>query len=179
MVKIRDGVGGIGGGWFRESIVRQVGDGSTAFFWTDPWFGGRPLCERFWCLFDLTGNKSSSNFICVVVAALTSYFTFAGPVLCVWMRRRRKSKRLNIGSSHVALLVPYGRPFGLGLASRRWTLRIHLTTFFGSFTQQVVADRRDFFAAYLACLHLDFVDKKKPSPFQQLRKIIISIVGQG
>jgi hypothetical protein len=59
MVRIRDGVGGLRGGWFRESVAKKVGDGSGTFFWTDPWLGGVPLCERFGRLFDLAENKSS------------------------------------------------------------------------------------------------------------------------
>ncbi|GAU48931.1 hypothetical protein TSUD_373400 [Trifolium subterraneum] len=35
--KIRDGEYGDGGGWFSESVVRQVGNGVDTFFWTDPW----------------------------------------------------------------------------------------------------------------------------------------------
>jgi len=31
-VKIRDGVGVDGGGWFDESIVRRVGNGANTFF---------------------------------------------------------------------------------------------------------------------------------------------------
>ncbi|GAU36546.1 hypothetical protein TSUD_277520 [Trifolium subterraneum] len=60
IVKIREGVGGLGGGWFRESVVKRVGDGASTFFWTDPWLGGFPLCERFERLFDLAVNKSCS-----------------------------------------------------------------------------------------------------------------------
>ncbi|MCI64771.1 cytochrome P450, partial [Trifolium medium] len=44
--------------WFRESVVKQVGDGSETFFWTDPWIGGSPLCEMFECLFDMAENKT-------------------------------------------------------------------------------------------------------------------------
>ncbi|MCI28446.1 hypothetical protein A2U01_0049647, partial [Trifolium medium] len=39
--------------------------------------------------------------------------------------------------SHVALLVLFGRQFGLGLACRRWTLRIYLITLFNSFALKV------------------------------------------
>jgi hypothetical protein len=46
-VRIRDGVGGVGGDWFGESVTRRVGDGLDTFFWSDPWLGGAPLCERF------------------------------------------------------------------------------------------------------------------------------------
>ncbi|KAK2382749.1 hypothetical protein QL285_070265 [Trifolium repens] len=60
MVRIRDGVGGFRGGWFRESVAKKVGDGSGTFFWTDPWLGGVPLRERFGRLFELAENKSSS-----------------------------------------------------------------------------------------------------------------------
>jgi hypothetical protein len=47
MMRIRDEVGGIGGGWFGDCITRKVKDESDTFFWTDPWLGGAPLCERF------------------------------------------------------------------------------------------------------------------------------------
>ncbi|GAU37415.1 hypothetical protein TSUD_361200 [Trifolium subterraneum] len=58
LVRIRDGTGELGGGWFRENIMRKVGDGSDTFFWTDPWLDGTPLRERFGRLFDLAENKS-------------------------------------------------------------------------------------------------------------------------
>ncbi|GAU35424.1 hypothetical protein TSUD_375140 [Trifolium subterraneum] len=58
--EIRDGVGGLGSGWFRESVLKSVGNGVKTFFWTDPWLGGRPLYERFGLLFDLAENKSCS-----------------------------------------------------------------------------------------------------------------------
>jgi hypothetical protein len=40
--------------------LKKVGDGSNTFFWTYPWLGGAPLCERFGRLFDLIMNKSST-----------------------------------------------------------------------------------------------------------------------
>ncbi|GAU35673.1 hypothetical protein TSUD_162450 [Trifolium subterraneum] len=43
---------------FRENVLKRVSDGVQTFFWTDPWLGGRPLCERFGRLFDLVENKS-------------------------------------------------------------------------------------------------------------------------
>ncbi|GAU41139.1 hypothetical protein TSUD_288280 [Trifolium subterraneum] len=64
IVRIRDGVADIGGGWFGESVVRKVGDGVGTFFWTDTWLDGIPLCERFQHLFDLTINKSSTVAEC-------------------------------------------------------------------------------------------------------------------
>ncbi|MCI55343.1 receptor-like kinase, partial [Trifolium medium] len=60
IANIREGVGGIGGGWFRESVMKQMGDGAATFFWIDPWLGGSPLCETFGRLFDLAVNKSCS-----------------------------------------------------------------------------------------------------------------------
>jgi hypothetical protein len=36
IARIRDGVGGLGGGWFREHVSRKVGGGSDTYFWTDP-----------------------------------------------------------------------------------------------------------------------------------------------
>jgi hypothetical protein len=42
IARIRDGVGGIRDGWFRENVMRKVGDGSDTLFWSDPWLGGVP-----------------------------------------------------------------------------------------------------------------------------------------
>ncbi|GAU49006.1 hypothetical protein TSUD_406770 [Trifolium subterraneum] len=50
----------MGSGWFKESVVKRVGNGAETFFWTDPWLVGRSLCERFGRLFDLAENKSCS-----------------------------------------------------------------------------------------------------------------------
>jgi hypothetical protein len=47
ITRIRDGVGGLRGGWFGECVTRRVGVGSETFFWSDPWLGGIPLYERF------------------------------------------------------------------------------------------------------------------------------------
>jgi hypothetical protein len=58
IVRIRDGVGGGEDRWFGEGVARKVGDGTDTFFWTDPWVGGKPLCERFGRLFDLAATKS-------------------------------------------------------------------------------------------------------------------------
>jgi hypothetical protein len=60
VMRIRDGVAGSGGGWFRECVVKRVGDESDTLFWSDPWVGGTPLCERFGRLYDLAENKSST-----------------------------------------------------------------------------------------------------------------------
>ncbi|MCI32136.1 putative non-LTR retroelement reverse transcriptase related protein, partial [Trifolium medium] len=60
IMRIRDGVGDIGGGWFGECVSKKVGAGSDTFFWTDPWLEGIPLRERFRRLFDLAENKSST-----------------------------------------------------------------------------------------------------------------------
>ncbi|CAJ2670980.1 unnamed protein product [Trifolium pratense] len=58
IVRIREGSGEPRGGWFREHVVRRVGDGSETFFWTDPWVDETPLSERFGRLFELTATKS-------------------------------------------------------------------------------------------------------------------------
>lgn len=60
VAKIRDGGEGFGGGWFRGSVVKKVGDGRNTLFWLDPWVGGVPLSVRFRRLFDLSVNKSIS-----------------------------------------------------------------------------------------------------------------------
>ncbi|GAU10981.1 hypothetical protein TSUD_112740 [Trifolium subterraneum] len=60
IVRIRDEVDGLGGGWFGEGVLKKVGDETETFSWTDPWLGGTPLCVRFGRLFDLVVNKSST-----------------------------------------------------------------------------------------------------------------------
>ncbi|GAU25960.1 hypothetical protein TSUD_373610 [Trifolium subterraneum] len=83
IASIRDGGGGIGGGWFREHVVKKVGDGSDTFFCTDPWVDEIPLSERFGRLFDLTGTKSTS------VAEMFSLGWGAGGEAWVWRRQLR------------------------------------------------------------------------------------------
>ncbi|KEH24095.1 hypothetical protein MTR_7g103360 [Medicago truncatula] len=58
IANIRDGLGGVGGGWFRECVSSSVGDGGDTLFWHDPWLGGVPFCVRFRRLFDLAVDKS-------------------------------------------------------------------------------------------------------------------------
>jgi hypothetical protein len=35
IVRIHDGVDGLGGGWFGECILKKVGDELDTFFWSD------------------------------------------------------------------------------------------------------------------------------------------------
>ncbi|GAU10913.1 hypothetical protein TSUD_426570, partial [Trifolium subterraneum] len=56
IARIREG-SELGGSWFGEHVSKRVGDGSSSFFWTDPWVEGIPLCERFGRLFDLSENR--------------------------------------------------------------------------------------------------------------------------
>ncbi|GAU18664.1 hypothetical protein TSUD_124970 [Trifolium subterraneum] len=58
--RIHHGVEGLGGGWFGDSVMKQVRDGMETFFWTDTWLGRIPLCVRFRRQFDLAINKSST-----------------------------------------------------------------------------------------------------------------------
>ncbi|CAJ2636137.1 unnamed protein product [Trifolium pratense] len=58
IARIREGVDESGGRWFREHVVRRVGDGSDTLFWTDPWLDETPLCERFGRLYVLSETKS-------------------------------------------------------------------------------------------------------------------------
>ncbi|KAK2367069.1 hypothetical protein QL285_065630 [Trifolium repens] len=78
--RIRDGVGGGRDRWFREGVVRKVGDGTETLFWTDPWVGGTPLCERFGRLFDLAATKSRT------VAEMYDAGWEAGGEAWVWRR---------------------------------------------------------------------------------------------
>jgi len=43
IAKIRDGLAGVGGGWFQEGVSQLVGDGADTLFWHDPWLGGVPF----------------------------------------------------------------------------------------------------------------------------------------
>jgi hypothetical protein len=60
IVKIRDGIGVDGGGWFDKCVSRKVGDGVDTYFWNDMWLGGSPFSVCFRQLFDLVVDKSCS-----------------------------------------------------------------------------------------------------------------------
>ncbi|GAU21341.1 hypothetical protein TSUD_189270 [Trifolium subterraneum] len=45
IVRIRDGVGVLAGGWFEKCILKKVGDVSDTLFCSDPWLDGG-LCVR-------------------------------------------------------------------------------------------------------------------------------------
>ncbi|GAU49175.1 hypothetical protein TSUD_133700 [Trifolium subterraneum] len=97
IVKIREGVGGLGGGWFRESVVKRVGVGATTFFWTDPWLGGIPLCER---LGGGVGVKEATMGVeggdVGGVSYLTFEFLFSGSVSrCLVVAARPGSRLFN------------------------------------------------------------------------------------
>jgi hypothetical protein len=81
IVKICDGVGGVGGSSFDDCISNKVGDRLNTYFWIDPWLGGTPLCVRFRRLFNLAGNKSST------VADLFSLGCVEGGGAWNWRRR--------------------------------------------------------------------------------------------
>jgi hypothetical protein len=57
-VRIREGVGGSGDGWFTECVSRRVWDGAATYFWCGCWCGGTPLRDRFRRLYDLADNKA-------------------------------------------------------------------------------------------------------------------------
>ena len=71
------------GGWFRESVPKKVGDVADTYFWTDPWLGGVPLCERFGRLFDLAETKS-----CTVAEMFSARWEVGGEAW-VWRRQLR------------------------------------------------------------------------------------------
>ena len=60
LVKIRDGVDGVDGGWFGERVSKVLGDGNNMLFWYNNWLGDVPLCKRYGRLFDLATNKFST-----------------------------------------------------------------------------------------------------------------------
>ena len=47
VVKIRDGIGGGGDGWFEGCVVRRVGDGADTLFLHDWWCDDAPFRVRF------------------------------------------------------------------------------------------------------------------------------------
>jgi len=51
IIRIRDGIGEGGEGWFASGVRRQVGDGAETDFWRDCWCGNVPFCVRFRRLF--------------------------------------------------------------------------------------------------------------------------------
>jgi hypothetical protein len=57
IVRIRDEFGGLRPGWFGESVLRKVGDGTKTIFWSDPWLGRTPSSVRFRRLFDLAETR--------------------------------------------------------------------------------------------------------------------------
>ncbi|XP_024640756.1 uncharacterized mitochondrial protein AtMg00310-like [Medicago truncatula] len=60
IVRIRDGIGDGGEGWFGSCVRRRVGDGAETDFWRDCRCGDVPMCDRFSRLYDLTVNKPIS-----------------------------------------------------------------------------------------------------------------------
>ncbi|CAJ2673056.1 unnamed protein product [Trifolium pratense] len=99
LARIRDGGGEAGRGWFRESVLRQVGDGSDTFFWTDPWVDGISLRERFGRLFDLAENKS------VLVAEMFLRGWEAGGEAWEWRRQLRAWEEEMLGECQALLLT--------------------------------------------------------------------------
>jgi len=81
LVKIRDGLDEVGGGWFAERVSKRVGDGSSTFFWYDRWLGDVPLRTQFSRLFDLANNK-----LCTVADMCALGWEVGGEA---WSWRRR------------------------------------------------------------------------------------------
>ncbi|CAJ2641323.1 unnamed protein product [Trifolium pratense] len=83
IARIREGESELGGRWFREHVVKRVGDGSDTLFWTDPWLDGISLRQRFGRLFALAQTKSCS------VAEMFALGWGADGEAWVWQRRLR------------------------------------------------------------------------------------------
>lgn len=60
MAHIREGIGVLIEGWFKDNLRRKVRDGIDTFFWTYRWLGGDVLNVRFRRLFELSVNKRVS-----------------------------------------------------------------------------------------------------------------------
>jgi hypothetical protein len=58
VASIRDRLGEVGDGWFKENVVHKVGNGANTLFWLDPWVGAAPLCVQFSRVYDLAVNKA-------------------------------------------------------------------------------------------------------------------------
>jgi len=39
LAHVRESGRGVGGGWFRDSVSKVVGNGRDTYFWTDLWLG--------------------------------------------------------------------------------------------------------------------------------------------
>ncbi|GAU46950.1 hypothetical protein TSUD_180540 [Trifolium subterraneum] len=150
IVRIRDGVDGLGGRWFGEGVVRKVGDGTESYFWTDPWLGGTPMCARFGRLFELAVNKSSTAQLSDTwiwridpvsgysvrgaYQLLTSHPSdpLDGALDLIWHKQRLRIawldaeawRQLNTYLFHAVPLVLSGHPLGRGLASLRWIRKV-------------------------------------------------------
>ena len=81
IAKIRDGVVGVGGGWFQENVSRKVDDGTYTFFWHDMWLGGVPLRVCFSRLFELADDKSCT------VSLMSALKWVEGGAAWRWRRR--------------------------------------------------------------------------------------------
>ncbi|CAJ2631793.1 unnamed protein product [Trifolium pratense] len=99
LARIQDGGGEAGIGWFRECVVRQVGDESDTFFWTDPWVDGISLRERYGRLFDLAENKSAS------VAEMFMRGWEVGGEAWEWRRQLRAWEEEMLGECQAFLLT--------------------------------------------------------------------------
>ncbi|CAJ2669290.1 unnamed protein product [Trifolium pratense] len=99
LARIREGGGEAGRGWFTEGVLRQVGDGSDTFFWTDPWVDGTSLRERYERLFDLAVNKSAS------VAEMFMRGWEAGGEAWEWRRQLRAWEEEMLGECQAFLLT--------------------------------------------------------------------------
>ncbi|GKV16244.1 hypothetical protein SLEP1_g26913 [Rubroshorea leprosula] len=53
--------GAIGGreGWFKEGVVKKVGEGKDTLFWHEIWAGDKPLKEKYSRLFSLSRDKDA------------------------------------------------------------------------------------------------------------------------
>ncbi|XP_024628614.1 uncharacterized protein [Medicago truncatula] len=81
LCKVRDGVGSGVDNWFDGNVRREVGNGSSTFFWTDKWLGGVPLKIQFSHLYDLAVHKECS------VADIERWGWVEGGNGWVWRRR--------------------------------------------------------------------------------------------
>ncbi|XP_024642310.1 uncharacterized protein [Medicago truncatula] len=79
--RLRGRVGVGGSGWFKDQVLRRVGDEADTSFWFDRWIREAPLRVRFSRLFELTKNKFMS------VADLLSVDSKRWGDLWRWIRR--------------------------------------------------------------------------------------------
>ncbi|GAU28189.1 hypothetical protein TSUD_313480 [Trifolium subterraneum] len=142
LVRIRDGVGELGGGWFGEHITKRVGDGCDTFFWTDPWVDEIPLVGGIWGGVGVASTvEGVGGGIVGGVSDLTTYSFIARSFfrqmavplkvsILVWrLLRDRLPTKANLVTRGILPLAAYQCVSGCGAAETAQHLFISCSTF--------------------------------------------------